>query len=348
MEMKLYKLLSTMALGGLTFAFASCENADKSFPDYEGGTSVYFAYQYPIRTIVLGNDEIVDNSLDRQHKCAIYATMGGAYGGRDITIDIAVDNTLCDNLFFEDGTSVLPMPSTYYTLAGDKISYNGEHWGNVEVQLTDAFFADEKALGCNYVIPVVMKGQTGADRILTGTPLIEGDKPVRTNSDYWSVLPKDYVLYCVKYMNPWHASYLRRGIDKITENGTVTTSERHAQSVEKDEVCGITTRSLNTAVFPISTTSTNGTTVNCDLLLTFNDDNECTITSGTTGVSAIGSGKFVEDGEKNSWGNKDRDAIYLEYDVDFGFKQIATKDTLVLQTRGTNKLEVFAPKYKAN
>ena len=47
-------------------------------------------------------------------------------------------------------------------------------------------------------------------------------------------------------------------------------------------------------------------------------------------------------------GNKDRDAIYLEYDVDFGFKQIATKDTLVLQTRGTNKLEVFAPKYKAN
>ena len=115
---------------------------------------------------------------------------------------------------FEDGTPVLSMPSTYYTLAGDKISYNGEHWGNVEVQLTDAFFADEKALGCNYVIPVVMKGQTGADRILTGTPLIEGDKPVRTNSDYWSVLPKDYVLYCVKYMNPWHASYLRRGIDK--------------------------------------------------------------------------------------------------------------------------------------
>lgn len=41
--MKLYKLLSTMALGGLAFAFASCENADKSFPDYEGGTSVYFA-----------------------------------------------------------------------------------------------------------------------------------------------------------------------------------------------------------------------------------------------------------------------------------------------------------------
>lgn len=39
--MKLYKLLSTMALGGLTFAFASCENADKSFPDYEGDLCVF-------------------------------------------------------------------------------------------------------------------------------------------------------------------------------------------------------------------------------------------------------------------------------------------------------------------
>ena len=39
--MKLYKLLSTMALGGLAFAFASCENADKSFPDYEGDLCVF-------------------------------------------------------------------------------------------------------------------------------------------------------------------------------------------------------------------------------------------------------------------------------------------------------------------
>jgi len=37
-------------------------------------------------------------------------------------------------------------------------------------------------------------------------------------------------------MNPWQASYLRRGIDQITENGTTTTVVRHAQSVEKDDV----------------------------------------------------------------------------------------------------------------
>lgn len=193
-----------------------------------------------------------------------------------------------------------------------------------------------------------MKKQSGANRILTGTPLIEGDTPIRTNSDYWSVLPMDYVLYCVKYMNPWHAFYLRRGIDKITDNGVVTTSVRHAESVEKDEVCGLTTRSMKTAVFPVSTKSADGTTVNCDLLLTFNDNNECTITSGTEGMTATGFGKFVKDGEKKSWGNKDRDVIYLDYSVDFGINQIATKDTLVLQTRGTNKRELFTPKYRAN
>jgi len=34
-----------------------------------------------------------------------------------------------------------------------------------------------------------------------------------------------------------------------------------------------------------------------------------------------------------SWGNKDRDALYLDYTVDFGIRKYATKDTLVMQTR---------------
>ena len=86
-------------------------------------------------------------------------------------------------------------------MLGNQIKFGGDMWGYVEVQLKDAFFEDEKALSNNYVIPVVMKGQKGADRIITGEPLIDGDQPARTNSAYWSVLPKDYVLYCVKYIN---------------------------------------------------------------------------------------------------------------------------------------------------
>ena len=44
----------------------------------------------------------------------------------------------------------------------------------------------------------------------------------------------------------------------------------------------------------------NTSTLTCDLTLTFNDKNECTVTSATNGYTATGTGKFVEDGEKNS------------------------------------------------
>lgn len=344
--MKLNKILPLLALGTASLTFTSCENGDSVFSDYEGGTSVYFAYQYPVRTLVLGNDEY-NNERDNAHKCAIYSTMGGAYSGRNITLDIKVDNSLCDNLYFENGSPVLPMPSEYYSLLGNQIKYNGELTGFVEVQFTDAYFNDPKAITNNYVIPVVITGQTGADRILSGTPLIEGDTPSRTNAALWSVAPKDYVLYCVKYKNPWDAFYLRRGKDVITEGGVTSEVIRHGASVEKDEVCSIGTRSLNTAVFPVTTADNSGNAVTCDLLLNFNGD-ECTIASGTEGISATGSGKFVEKGEKKAWGNKDRDAIYLDYTISMGSKTIATKDTLVLQTRGTNKLEVFTPKYVEN
>ena len=49
---KIFYLFSLVVL----ISISSCENQDWSFPDY-GTTTVYFAYQYPVRTLVLGNDE---------------------------------------------------------------------------------------------------------------------------------------------------------------------------------------------------------------------------------------------------------------------------------------------------
>lgn len=348
--MKLFRILSILTAGALGTFMSSCENSDVEFPDYEGGTTVYFAYQYPVRTIVLGEDTY-DTSSDNAHKCTIYGTMGGSYKGKKITVDIQVDNALTNNMYFEDGSSVKAMPNDYYTLSGNQLKYDGQLMGGVEVQLNNSFFADKNALKNTYVIPLVMTGVKGADHILTGTPLIDGDTPVRTNSTYWNIQPKDFTLYCVKFINPWHATYLRRGIDQITENGVTTTKVRHAATVEKDELCKITTESLDKAIFPVTTTvsTTDGGQQNltCKLILTFNENNECTITSGTEGFSATGSGKFVKDGEKLSWGNKDRNAVYLDYKINYGVKSIATKDTLVVQTRGV-KGEWFIPEYKAN
>ena len=345
--MKRFKLSPILFVGILIASITSCENQNVEFPNYEGGTTVYFAYQYPVRTIVLG-DDTYDTTLDNEHRCEIYATMGGVYENKEtVNIDIAVDNGLCDKLFFEDGSPVQAMPSNYYTLGGNQIVLNKRMQGAVGVQLHDPFFSDPRALEKTYVIPLLMTKVQNADRILTGRQLIENAP--RTYSDAWDILPQDYVLYALKFINPWHAKYLRRGVDLITENGVTTTNVRHKQYVENDEVCSLTTKGLKVTDFPVKTTVPDGVggvqTLTCDLLLTFNDNNECTISTNTQGYTANGSGKFVKGGDKNSWGNKDRNALYLEYNIDFGAKQYSTKDTLVVQTRGV-AAEWFIPTYK--
>ena len=88
---------------------SSCENQEVDFPDFDYST-VYFAYQYPVRTIVLGEDTY-DTSLDNQHKFEIYATMGGVYANKKrVAIDFVVDNSLTNKLFFSVGDPVKPMP----------------------------------------------------------------------------------------------------------------------------------------------------------------------------------------------------------------------------------------------
>lgn len=320
---KLFYLFSLITL----IAFSSCKNQDWSFPDY-GTTTVYFAYQYPVRTLVLGNDETFDNTRDNQHKCLIKATMGGVYEN-NITpiVDINVVNSLCDNLTFSTGGKVEPMPSDYYKLSSDQIVIpQGEISAGVEVQLTDAFFADPKSIETTYVIPLVMSNVQNADSILSGSPMVEN--PVRCNKNDWNVLPKDYILYAVKYVNPWDAVYLRRGVDQVSQAGATNTVVRHASYVEDDEVCELTTRSLKEANFALSLNNQD-----CNLILSFNDNNECTISTDTQGCTVSGSGKYVEKGEKNSFNNKDRDVLYLDYVVDLGSVTYATKDTLVMRDR---------------
>jgi len=374
--MKLKKYIYGVALGVFSLTFASCYNADKEFPDYEGGTTAYFAYQYPIRTLVLGND-IYNNDLDNAHKCQIWATMGGAYSGRNATVDIVVDESLCDNLWFPDEggnpkDSVLPLPHDFYNydeLASTVINYNGEPRGYVEVKFTDKFFSSDKTMKTTYVIPLRMTNVSGIDRILTGTPL-EGTNPVRTNTEEWSVLAKDYVLYCVKYMNPWEGKYIRRGVDKI-QNGDlysevvrkdmslVNTDVEHYKENPvnaNDEVCSIKTKNMTQAIFPVSFRVAGGS-IYCNLILTFNGD-QCTVSTDDENVTASGSGEFITKGTERpeykeyQWGSNEgvlvqRDILRLAYEVKFNDKdiQISTADTLVVQTRGANKREFFEPKY---
>lgn len=325
---KVLFILSTLACG----MFSSCENGDWEFPDFEY-TTTYFAYQSPIRTITFGED-YYDTTSDNLRQCQIMATMGGVYSNKkNVEVSIAVDNSLCDGLVFGDGNDIVAMPTSYYSLSDNKIVIKkGEILGGVTVQLTDAFFADPDAVNTKYVIPVKMTGVNGVDSILCGTPLV--DNPRYGVAEDWEVLPKNYILYAVKYINQYDAVYLRRGVDNYSGEIEGTTV-RHKEYVEKDDVIdGITTRSLNTIAWKHPAKDAEGEDAGAVLLLTFDSNGSCTITSDTEGVTATGTGQYVVDGDKKSWGNEDRDALYLDYTLEYAGVKCQTKDTLVVRDRG--------------
>ncbi|MEI6948142.1 DUF5627 domain-containing protein [Paraflavisolibacter sp. H34] len=312
--------ISLMALAAL----ASC-NKEKEFPDYDYQT-VYFSYQYPVRTVTLGED-IFNTDLDNQHKVKIMATTGGVYESKkDLTIGVNVDNSLVANgqVFKGSTNDIVAMPANYYSLTSSSILIpKGSLTGGVEVQLTDAFFNDPKAIRNSYVIPLRMNAKGDADSLLAG---------------------KDFILYAVKYVNPWHGNYLRRGKDVLS--GSVTgTTVRHQQYVEDDEVKKLSTRSMQQVEFPLVVKDKNGNNVNCTLLLTFDGAGKCTVSSATTGITATGNGSFVKRGEKNSWGSKDRDALYLNYEVALTDMRVASTDTLVMRDRAVT-METFTPQAK--
>jgi hypothetical protein len=78
-------------------------------------------------------------------------------------------------------------------------------------------------------------------------------------------------------------------------------------------------------------------------------------------VTVTGTGEFITKGTERSeykdyqWGSMNgqpvqRDILRLAYDVDFTDKniQISTADTLVVQTRESNKKVFFTPQYVVN
>jgi hypothetical protein len=328
----------------LWLLLSACTNQEQAFPDFDYQT-VYFANQYALRTVELGEDDLVDTSMDNRHQVSIQAVMGGAYTNtRTRTIDLAVDPALCDRLYFKGtNTPVVPMPEHYYQLAAHRIQIApGNIQGGVEVQLTDAFFADPLALSAHYVIPLVMTGAQGVDSILRGQAYDAGaDRFVPSE---WSILPKDYVLYGIRYVNPYHGTYLRRGIDRRTlPDATTQTLRRHAPYVENDEVVNLLTHRLTEATLPLTTQDAAGNTLSYALRLKFADNGACTLESPSPDVVLTGTGAFVPHGETNSLGGKDRHALYLDYRVHFVPQNITqtTQDTLVLRERGVYGASLF-------
>ncbi|MCE6991183.1 DUF5627 domain-containing protein [Dyadobacter sp. CY323] len=317
-----------------------CKNQEIEFPDFEYTTG-YFPYQYPIRTLVLG-DYIYDNTNDNAHKFQISAAMGGVYkNDKDRIFTIEVDNSLCNQArFASTGQPMYPLPEKYYKLsaANQLIIPAGEFNGSIEVQLSDDFFDDTLASRLAYVLPVRIKEVANLDSLLRGKSTMERPDPRIVAN--WEVVPKDFTMFAVKYVNPFHGSYFHRGRSTIDSAGkALETNVYRQQYVEKDEVWTLNTKAKNKVAVD-GVIRSKGMTGALRMLLTFNGDN-CTVqgTAGTSGV-ITGTGKFLDDAD--NWGNKKRDAIHLTYEFSEAGKKYTATDTLVVRDRGV-VMELFTP-----
>lgn len=318
----------------------SCFNEKMDYKDFDT-KSIYFPYQYPVRTLSLGNDQI-NNDLDKQHKFHIGVCVGGYYDRNDDnwSVDFIVDNTLVpDNLYNNAGGQLKVLPSEYYTLspASSVVIPEGSFSGLIEVQLTDSFFDDPEAIKGTYVIPLKITGVQSPAVALTGKEK-EGVTAANPHvSEDWEVLPMDYTLFGVKYVNKYHGTWLRRGLlTARNSKGEIVDQVRyHADYVEFDELVNLRTTGLHSFIVPMNVKSESWV-----LDVTTDEDEALTVSSTTDSKIKIlsGTGRYRENGD--AWGGTPekmtpRDAIYLNY----FFKRAdgtncEVSDTLVFRDRG--------------
>jgi hypothetical protein len=170
--------------------------------------------------------------------------------------------------------------------------------------------------------------------------------PDPRNAGDWVLAPKNFVLYGVKYINPYHGVYLRRGIEDVKgANGNTaldTTVVYHAQYVEKDQVVNVVTAALDQNSLSLNGKNKGNLNAPFQLWLKFDTQGKCTISTpaSATTYTVTGNGEFVKDGDM--WGNEKRDVLHLKYQVSFGTTTHSFTDTLVVRDRGV-KMETFNP-----
>lgn len=324
-----------------------CENQDVEFPDF-AHQAVYFPYQTPLRSIMLGDEVIGDNSIDLEHAFSIGAATGGMYENtKDRVLSVALAPELAANLTDVDGNTLQILPSTHYTTTMDKIIIPaGSFFGKMRVNLTDAFFADPLAIGLHYVLPVKMTDAAG-DSILSGKPagsLVSPDPRVAAD---WLVTPKNYVLFGIKYINPTHGIYLLRGKRTNTAN-PLEVVRYSTRFINDNDMTKLTTKSLTESYMPtVGGTNKEGSNAKYGMVLTFNQQNKTVSVSqkSASTVAVTGTGKYYSkaDAQAEGYNGKKHRTIYLDYTYVDGANTYQVNDSLVFVDTDM-KFEEFAVK----
>ena len=326
----------------LLAVLTACSNKKTDFPDFTYTTG-YFPYQYPVRTLVLG-DYIYDNTNDNNHKFLISAAMGGVYANtQDRVFDIEVASNLCTNVLFASTLdTVRLLPSAYYTLSStSKLTIPaGEVNGGIEVQLKDAFFDDPLAIKLGYVLPIRIVKAANLDSVLQG-------KSSKVNPDpridgQWDILPRNFTMFAINFVNPYHGNYLHRGtsVVKNAAASVLETSVYRTPFIVDNEIWNLSTTGKNqvTVSGTLRSTLITGT---LKMILNFSADGSCTITQAAGSTFPItGTGKFTTGAD--TWGDKKRDAIHIKYQLTSGVNTYSATDTLVIRDRAV-KMQVYKP-----
>lgn len=318
----------------LLAATVSCTNQDIAFEDY-AFQGVYFPFQTPLRTVMLGDEVLGDNSIDLEHAFSIGASIGGMYANpkdRVLTIELAPE--LCTNLIDDDSGDPLEiLPANYYDATFDQLVIPaGEFFGKVRVNLTDAFFQDPLTTGLHYVVPVRLIDAPG-DSILSGLKNEAVDVADPRISGDWMVTPKDYVLFGIKYINATHGVYLLRG----QRVNTADPDDVHAYStrfLDDNDMTKLRTISLTESLMAtLGGTFLEGSDAMYSMLLTFDEANKTVSVSQTDGTTVVasGTGKYYskDDAEAESYNGKKHRTIYLDYTFEDGGNTYVAKDSLV-------------------
>lgn len=322
----------------LMMGFIACENKEVEFDDY-GLTAVYFPFQSPARSLILGKYDVGVNDNDNQHKFEIGVTMTGVYSNdkaRKVHFELAPE--LLDSV-----ANVQALPANYYNIetASPVTIPAGSLKGRITVQLTDAFFDDTLSFApvnvANYAIPLVITDIEGLDTFLVGLPETGVSNPLRVKAGDWKVKPKDYTLFGIKFINKYEANYLRRGQDDMTTaSNELVMNVYHEEYVEYDEVLKLTTTGRNAVEF--STRILRGdqkSPGDVNIELAFDNDNNCSVKSfGNDPYNVSGTGKLIENGD--SWAGNKYDVIHLDYTfTDAANNEVHNvMDTLVVRNRG--------------
>ena len=132
------KILYLLSIVTLLFG---CENQDIEFEDF-AFQAVYFPYQTPVRSLMLGDEVIGDNSIDLEHAFSIGASIGGMYENtKDRVLTVQLAPELASKITDADGNPLEMLPAAYYRATFDKIIIPaGSFFGKMRVRFNRCIF----------------------------------------------------------------------------------------------------------------------------------------------------------------------------------------------------------------